>query len=776
MGNRSQNSNEQIDKFIHDQLSQWPQAASGYRSLKAVQTRGLEVNGLDVRIQHNPARIRSTAAKVDKASVLSRKCFLCEANRPAEQNSIKFEGRKGRKYDILLNPFPIFQSHLVIASAQHEDQSIWQKYVDMMDFAHHYTDFTVFYNGPRCGASAPDHLHFQACPRGQIPLENRINDLLDKDHGLTYLTSVKEASLYHYEGYTRGVFVLRARTSKSMAKLFYLLLDCAQIPQGEKEPMFNLFTWYEPLDEGVERPGGNTHGLAPFEYRAIVMFRGNHRPHHFFAEGPEHLAISPGCADMAGLFIVPDPEDYAKIDSRVLSEVLSEVSVTEEAEREILWRLRRTQPVIHVGIMSGEEIAFEVISDGAGVQKVSYREGKIDYNGALYDELIFDAPTQSSLFAEPNFILHGVTIGVNFHWERKQTQKFAGALKFIVEGNKVVAVNVVGVEDYLLSVISSEMKSSATLEFLKAHSVISRSWVMAQISRGQRRTRRDPREFASLTNLQSVVTDLDLRFGNKVVENNGNEESCLKIIKWFDHEDHKRFDVCADDHCQRYQGLTNAVGENVRKAIDQTWGEVLTSDGEIADARFYKCCGGLTEKFSACWEDKDYPYLVVQPDTPDHDPGARAFCDTSDQDILSQVLNDYDLETKDFFRWTVEYSRESLAQLISRRSGHEIGEILDLQPLERGGSGRITLLRIVGSKLTMEVGKELMIRKYLSESHLKSSAFDVRFEGDKVILEGKGWGHGAGLCQIGAAVMSYEGYDYRQILGHYYPQTEIERR
>ena len=238
------------------------------------------------------------------------------------------------------------------------------------------------------------------------------------------------------------------------------------------------------------------------------------------------------------------------------------------------------------------------------------------------------------------------------------------------------------------------------------------------------------------------------------------EDAIPRIVKWFDHEDHKRFDVCADDHCQRYQGLTMAVGENVRKAIDSTWGEVLTFDGKLCDTRFSKCCGGVTEQFSTCWEDVDYPYL-----TRVEDP----WCNTSDEEVLSQVLNDYDLETKDFYRWTAEYDRKELAALISERAGRDIGQLLSLEPLERGVSGRIKLLRIRGSKCTLDIGNELIIRRYLSTSHLKSSAFDVEMTPDRVILHGSGWGHGVGLCQIGAANMARHGHGYAEILQHYYP-------
>ena len=759
-----------LDKFVRDQLSVWPLAAANFRALKDARTRELTVGGLTVRIQHNPARIRSSAAKVDKASIQARSCFLCADARPAEQLALKFEGRKGRKYDILVNPYPIFPGHLTIARDRHVDQSIWKCLTDM---AHHYTGLTVFYNGPRCGASAPDHMHFQACPRGLLPLENEIDRQLDtRGEDLAFLTSVKEAQLYHYKKFTRGVFVLRARTSKSLAKLFYRLLDCVPTPEGETEPMFNLLMWYKSLSDG-RRPAGNTHGLAAFEYRAIVLLRGAHRPHHYFEEGPDHLTMSPGSADMAGLFIAPQAEDYAKLDERLLTEILSEVSVGEEIERDVLWRLTRSQQTLQVGILSGKEIVFEIISDGAGPQKVIYQEGKINYNGVLYDELFFEASTPSTLFAEPTFILHDVVIGVDFHWERRQSQQFAGSLKFIVEKNQVVAVNVIGVEDYLLSVISSEMKATAGLEFLKAHAVISRSWVLSQIAHRARPARPAGVDLHVLNNVPALVTSLEHRREEPPAGEEAPDETVIE--KWFDHSDHKHFDVCADDHCQRYQGLTLAIGKTVRQAIDQTWGEVLTSDGTLCDARFSKCCGGRTELFSTCWEDKDEPYLVSLPDTPDHGEG-DPFCDTRDEAVLQQVLNDYDLETKDFFRWTEEYDVAELSALIQRRSGIDIGRLTAMEPLETGPSGRIKKLRLVGTKQTLTVGKELMIRKFLSESHLKSSAFSATFTPDgKVRLDGRGWGHGVGLCQIGAAVMGSRGYTYRQILSHYYPGAQLIR-
>ena len=754
--------NKAIYKFIGDQLSRWPLACDNFRALKNVQVREIEVGGLMVKLQFNPARIISSAAKLSKEEIAARKCFLCRENRPQEQMLLKFDGRKGKKYHILVNPYPIFPDHLVIAMNRHTDQSIWKRYVDMLDLARKYDGFTFFYNGPRSGASAPDHHHFQAAPKDLIPLKNDVDRLIaesqvvhpehDQDKaGLDFLICEQDASLYHYEKFTTGVYVLRAETSKSAAKMFYRLLDCADMQEGDKEPQFNLFTWWQ---DG--------------EFRSIIVFRSRHRSHHYFSEGPDHLTMSPGCADMGGVFIVPVEEEYHNITPELLSEMVQEVSVTKAQDARIIERLTRTQPTLQVGIMSAKEIEFEILSDGAGPRKAVLKEGKIEYDGALYDELYFGSKTPSTMFAESSFVLYGVTIGVNFHWERKEDQKFAGALKIIVDKGQLTAINIVGVEDYLLSVISSEMSATASEEFLKAHAVISRSWVMAQIASARKGRVQEVPE--GVHDVVSLVSELDHRFNRRSEET---DEVIREYVKWYDHEDHTRFDVCADDHCQRYQGLTRATGETVRKAVDLTWGQVLTYEGELCDARFSKCCGGRMEKFSVCWDDKDYAYLQPLPDSPAHLEGGKCFCDTQDKEILGQVLNNYDQETTDFYRWTQVYGVSELSELVARKSGTDIGRILRMEALERGESGRIYKLKIVGSDKTLIIGKELEIRKILSESHLKSSAFDVEMTEDEVILHGKGWGHGVGLCQIGAAVMASEGYTYEEILKHYYPGTSI---
>ena len=411
----------------------------------------------------------------------------------------------------------------------------------------------------------------------------------------------------------------------------------------------------------------------------------------------------------------------------------------------------KPQERLTVGIFSSPEIAFELLKpcgfggrEYCGPQKALFSNGRILFDGGEYDELLFAAPERGEGFSDAVFALAGVTIGVDFHWERQETQRFAGSLRIIVENGRLTAINVIGIEDYLRSVISSEMKASAPQEFLKAHAVISRSWLLAQIRKKEKSLPRpEPK----------------IREG--------------RLIRWFDREDHLNFDVCADDHCQRYQGLSRVAAEAVDKVVEATWGEVLTYGGKICDARFSKCCGGVTELFSSCWEDIDYPYLRSVADAPSE--GADPFCKTRDRRLLSHVLNDYDLETLDFFDWKVEYTRSELSELICRRSGIDFGQVRELIPLRRGPSGRIVELEIVGSKRSLTVGKELMIRRWLSESHLKSSAFTISYDDDRIILTGRGWGHGVGLCQIGAAVMGEKGYAYSEILSHYFPGSVLEK-
>ena len=442
------------------------------------------------------------------------------------------------------------------------------------------------------------------------------------------------------------------------------------------------------------------------------------------------------------------------------------------------------EPVITVGILSGKEIGFSfpkefISSDGiaiCGIQQAVYRKGKICWQEKEYDELSFTPQQDTSSFFE----LQDVTIGINFHWERKEVQRFKGELKIIVEDDRLTAINIVPIEDYLTSVISSEMSATASLELLKAHAVISRSWLLnkLKVANGKLKVIMHPDNTANfeLSTLPS------------------------QLIKWYDHEAHKNFDVCADDHCQRYQGITRTSTPQAIEAVFATRGEVLMYEGEICDARFSKCCGGAFEEFQNCWENVKHPYLIGQRDSktetrlPDLTKEAEAdkwirtsptaFCNTHNKQVLSQVLNNYDQETTDFYRWRVCYSQQELSELIHKRSGIEFGKIIDLIPVERGTSGRLVRLKIVGTLRTLIIGKELEIRRTLSSSHLYSSAFvvDKEYKEDekeipsRFILTGSGWGHGVGLCQIGAAVMGEQGYKYKEILSHYYPGSAIEQQ
>lgn len=434
-------------------------------------------------------------------------------------------------------------------------------------------------------------------------------------------------------------------------------------------------------------------------------------------------------------------------------------------------------PMVNVGIMTQKSILFvlngsyietETGEELQGEQRAIWTNGKILFNGKLYEDLFFEPTDKKSC----SFDLKAVTIGVDFHWQRREDQRFRGALNLAVTEEGIVAINQIDAEEYLTSVISSEMSANASKQLLKAHAVISRSWLLAQIEKNQQ-----------------------LAKGEKPYTSCQQDEE--QLIRWYDREDHVLFDVCADDHCQRYQGITRETNPVVKEAIQETRGEVLLYDGVICDARFSKCCGGVTERFENCWEPIGHPYLAVLRDAPEKEhpdltneeeakkwirTAPSAFCHTTDKAILSQVLNNYDQETTDFYRWQVIYTQEELAELIHRKSGIDFGQILDLVPLERGGSGRIVRLKIIGSQRSLIIGKELEIRRTLSESHLYSSAFvvDKELSANGVptcfILTGAGWGHGVGLCQIGAAVMGAKGYTYDAILTHYFPGATIEAK
>ena len=873
-----------LDTFFESQLHEWPLAHDNHKALAEVWCRELTSPKCQIplRVQYNPARIVSTGASIDKASIAARPCFLCAKNRPQEQRTMDLN----TDFEWLANPFPILPNHYTIASKEHRPQHFLDAYDAMIQAAKELPEgYIVFYNGPKCGASAPDHLHLQAGKWEAYPLQ-----LLEEAPYLTY-------------------HIPHAESSDAFHKLYNNL----PVIEGEDEPRMNIIAYRT--------------GTA---VTLIVIPRRAHRPHCYTAEGEAKYLISPGALDMCGLIVTPRKEDYERITPTKAMDILCEVGI-------------RKEPTIDVGIMQGEEIRFEASplplqrrgdSDNTDKSRLTLPPGTycatirkdtetgnnhIVIRGEskeyiLKDSVMFESPLLGRGKGEATFSLHGVTIGKEFHWQQQETQTFQGSLILRIIDGELHAINRIAIEDYLTSVIASEMSGTSSVELLKAHAVISRSWLLAQIkaapstppegeltgiadnattlldryqtvhpdiyrllkdkakSNKQIPTEAErclwemlrAKQLGKKFRRQHIIGDfivdfvcLDsqliievdgkyhnteeqkkadelrssilnklgyriLRFTNEeiistpdIVVNkiksaiiNSPRKGELRepistmpasspsggvegaTIRWYDREAHTHFDVCADDHCQRYQGVSRKVTPQVHEAIRATRGMVLSYEGEVCDARFSKCCGGKSELYESCWDDTPHPYLSVVDDP---------FCNTDDPKILSEVLNHYDQST-DFYRWTVEYTQKELSELVRRKGGFDYGLITDLIPIERGPSGRIVRLQIVGTKATRIIGKELEIRRTLSETHLYSSAFEVEkkgslphpppeegatestttksppsggVEGATFILHGSGWGHGVGLCQIGAAVMGAKGHGYKEILRHYYPKAEL---
>lgn len=758
-----------ISRFFNRQLEVWTDARHRFRDLKHVETRQFSDQ---LKLQWNPARIVSTGAKIDKKTLGERPCFLCDKNRPKEQMSKQID----EKFHLLVNPFPILPVHFTIPARKHQPQLIYKNYGEMHRFISLHSDLMVFYNGPKCGASAPDHLHFQAGTNGILPLQTNWQRL---SRNLTDIISLNdEEKISVVRDFIVPAFVIISKSAESDEALFRRLYKAMPQRGDETEPMMNIISW---------RKGE--------EFISVVIPREKHRPEAYFAEGDAQFVVSPGALDMSGLIITPREEDFRKLTEEKALSLLQECGVSEEKMNAIIAKLKASkdaedaaeasstlynkgkQPDVTVGIVSAQKIHFSLnkpyLAKGEkvlGEQVVEFSEGGVLWNGNQYSQLTFHPQS-----ADASFSLSDVTIGVNFHWERKETQTFLGTLRFVVESDKIVAINELPVEKYLESVISSEMSATSSLELLKAHAVISRSWLLAQMKK-RREVAESGNNFFSFTKKEDT------------------------LIRWYDREDHTLFDVCADDHCQRYQGITKETSPHVAEAIRQTKGQILMDGDEICDARFSKCCGGITEEFQYCWEDMPKTYLTAVrdialgvehtlPNLTNEEEAEKwirfnppAFCNTQDKKILSEVLNDYDQETVNFYRWKETLSQEKLQQLIADKLKMDLGAILDMKAVERGKSGRISKLQIIGTEKIFTIGKELEIRRTLSDSHLLSSAFVVdKYDKDeqgvpqRFELIGAGWGHGVGLCQIGAAVMGEQGYHYDAILLHYYQGAEIKK-
>lgn len=758
-----------LGRFFNRQLETWEEVSQRYRELQAVDTKELQTDTMTLVAQYNPARMVSTGASISRKAIESRPCFLCVKNRPEIQAQKAIDSR----FELLVNPFPILPVHYTIPSLRHEPQQILGNYSEMHRLLDKYPELMVFYNGPKCGASAPDHAHFQAGTSGVLPLQKAwqrlsrsLTAVLERDNG---------EGIWQVTDYPCTAFVIKSLSVESDTELFGLLYHALPLLPGDTEPMMNIVAW---RNEG--------------ETVTVVLPRKKHRPDCYNAEGNQKLMVSPGALDMSGLIITPRHEDFDKMTAETATAILKEVALDAADANTAAEKIRSKaqhhakngadtqtgkEPNVTVGLVSAQKITFRLnapyMAKGAvieGEQTVEFSEGGILWRGNQYSSLIFRPQTDNA-----SFCMYDMTIGINFHWERKEAQTFLGALRFVVEADKIVAINELSVEHYLESVISSEMAATSSVELLKAHAVISRSWLLAQMDKRSRMKENSANNFFSFTKKDD------------------------EIIRWYDREDHTLFDVCADDHCQRYQGITRAGNPDVKRAVEATRGRILMDGNEICDARFSKCCGGVSEEFQYCWEDTPKTYLAAVRDTigehcamPDltrEDEAEKwilsepeSFCNTQDKNVLRQVLNDYDRETADYYRWRVEYTQEELSQLLSEKTGVDFGAITALTPLERGKSGRICRLSISGTSKSLIIGKELEIRRVLSNTHLYSSAFVVRTDGEDAngvpqhfTLIGAGWGHGVGLCQIGAAVMGEQGYKYDQILLHYYRGAEIKK-
>jgi len=666
-----------LNALFEKQLAQWPECRERYQQLPCAEQRRLAVDGREYLLSYNPARARSAKAVIADGKVgEERPCFLCEHALPEEQIRVEVETLPSHhKYLVALNPYPIVDHHFTIIAKEHVRQDFDGRLWDMAFFADLFPDYLIFFNGACSGASAPDHMHFQAVPKSSVPM------------------------LHWTEDQKRQLGVTE------------------KMPHVENSDHKNILTW--------------TDGTEAFW---LVINRRVHRPSQYFLEdGDDRKVIfSPASLEFCGLIPLCREEDFDKMTPSLLNDMLHQCAYWE--------------PMLHVGIMEGQQIRFSAEERVHSMNYIAENQMKdvMDYSS---NRVEVKEMAEYWCHTEP-FTLENVTIGKQFHWQQQEDQVFRGSLHIIAREGMLHAINLIPVEEYLKSVISSEMAATNSLELLKAHAIISRSWVLRQI----------------------VKTDL----GQHQEENTVETEH--RIVRFWDHSDHHLYDVCADDHCQRYQGITRQVSPLVEEAIRETRGMVLTDmEGDICDARFSKCCGGKTEVFSTCWQDKDYPYLLSLND-PFCDPFIINQLPGGMSSVLKQVLNNYDQQTADFHDWELTYSQEELSILVERKLNLGLGTILRMEPVEKGESGRIKLLRIIGTEKTIEIGKELLIRKALSDTHLYSSWFDVEMDENNIFtLKGHGWGHGVGLCQIGAAAMALKGFKVEYILRHYYPGAKVTR-
>ena len=667
-------------------------------------------------MSYNPARAKSAKAVIVDGKALSaegkaaeeRPCFLCPDALPAEQIKVEIEALPSHHhYLVAVNPYPIVDHHFTIISKEHVRQDFEGRVWDMAFFADLMSDYVIFFNGACSGASAPDHMHFQAVPKASVPLLQWNEEQRLKMGVTRQMPHIKDSDHCNVLTWTDGVeaFWLVIERKKHRPSQYYL--------EDENEGMTII-----NAQETVGNCEKGTEGRVIF---------------------------SPASLEFCGLIPLCRKEDYDKLTPALLQDMLDQC--------------QRQEPMLRVGIMEGQQIRFSAEERVHSMNYVADGQMKdiMDYstNRSELHEM-----TEYWCHMEP-FTLEHVTIGKQFHWQKQEDQVFRGSLHIIAAEGTLHAINLIRVEEYLRSVIASEMSATNNLELLKAHAIISRSWVLRQLEQKK----------------GCVSGRLDNHGAHyQETEMVRQENTADQLIQYWDHSDHTLYDVCADDHCQRYQGIVRESSPLVIEAVDTTRGMVLTDgEGKICDARFSKCCGGRTERFSTCWQEVDYDYL--QPvDDPYCSPEYIEQLPGGMDAVMRLVLNDYDQQTQDFHDWEVRYSRDELSSLVEKKTGLGLGTITAIEPVARGASGRISLLRLVGSRRTVTLGKELMIRKALSETHLYSSWFDIETKDDTIVLKGHGWGHGVGLCQIGAAAMALGGKTAEEILAHYYPGAKLTSR
>lgn len=747
---------ERLPVFLRWQAERWPRLQTALHGLGAVRTRQLEVEGQPVVLQFNPGRAVNSTAKVDPASIAKRKCFLCPENLPPEEKGIPFRGHMV----ILANPGPILPDHLVVAHRHHRPQEALEALPDIVEFAQR-TDgaFTAIYNGPTSGASAPDHLHIQSVRSRRMPLETSIVNAL--------ASGAPVGQLVHDGG---GVQVFCGQTGGRS------VIGITGAPSALEPVARRTLRWLAGGSDDEPRLNLIATAIDASRVLLMVLPRRAHRPAMYFAPGDAKRLVSPGAIDMGGLVVTVREHDFERLTAEDVAQVFREVSrpISAEALKAYLRGGSSNEPQLRVGLAQNRTSARIVLHDKftnrgtalpADEVTVTFDDGLVTLTHPNGEQLT-GRELQFTGGKGASFTLRDMTVGVDFHWEHDEDLTFDGTLSLESRGDRFDVVNGIGVEAYLRSVIGSEMSADAPDALLQAHAIISRSWVIAQLEGAAKAGEPAP--------------------GLLPMAGGGH-----RLIRWYDREDHQYFDVCADDHCQRYQGVTRTSTAAAVAAVKATRGQVLKFDHKICDARFSKCCGGMTEPFETTWANTVVPYLKAVPDTRGAPTWAQpltqevfaesfirgnppAWCNTTDRALLDQVLPALDHATTEFYRWETTITREQVRNWVKEKVGLDLGPIQALEPIRRGPSSRLMELAIVGEFDRLHVGKELEIRRLLSDSHLYSSAFVVDTTEEGFRLRGAGWGHGVGLCQIGAAVMAADGHSAEAILAHYFRGATVE--